>query len=105
MDWLELLLVCDEETTYRQGTDTRSESCRVYERSLRREDDFEVTGAVPFERECDVQVPAGAMHSFKSKHNEIAWKILVRGSPVRWPDFERSFPVLVYPGRNGQGEG
>jgi hypothetical protein len=103
IDWLELLLVCDEETTYRQGTDTRTESCRVYERSLHRADDFEVTGAAPFETECDVQLPGGAMHSFKSKHNEVAWKILVRGSPVRWPDFERSFPVIVYPNASGKG--
>jgi hypothetical protein len=43
------------------------------------------------------------MHSFKSAHNEIAWKLLVKGSPVRWPEFERSFPVIVYPGRNGKG--
>jgi hypothetical protein len=71
---------------------------------LCRQDDFEVTGGAPFERECDVLVPAGAMHSFKSEHNEIAWKILVHGRPVRWPEFERSFPVIVYPGRNGQGE-
>ena len=104
IDWLELLLVCDGEATYRQGTDTRTESCRVCERSLHRADDFEVTGAAPFETECDLQLPSGAMHSFKSEHNGVAWKILVRGSPVRWPDFERSFPVIVYPGSGGKGE-
>lgn len=104
MNWLELLLVCDEETTYRQGTDTRTETQRVYEEPFVRREQLEVAGGAPFETECEVTVPAGAMHSFKSGHNEVAWKILVRGSPARWPDFERSFRVIVYPGRNGKGD-
>jgi len=104
MDWLELLLVCDEETTYRQGTDTRTETERVYQEPLVRREQLEVAGGAPFETECEVTIPAGAMHSFKSGHNEVAWKILVRGSPARWPDFERSFRLIVHPGRNGKGE-
>jgi len=104
MKCLELLLVCDEETTYRHGTDTRTETQRVCGQSLFRREGFEVAGGTPFETECDLEVPAGAMHSFKSKHNEITWKIVVRGSPARWPDFERSFPVIVYPGRNGKSD-
>lgn len=104
MNWLELLLVCEEETTYRQGTDTRTETERVCQKPLFRREQLEVAGSRPFEVECQFEVPAGAMHSFKSGHNEIAWKILVKGSPVRWPDFERSFPVIVYPGRNGKSD-
>jgi len=104
MNSLEMLLVCDEETTFRQGTDTRIERERVYSGPLFRREQFEVAGAAPFEAECELEVPAGAMHSFKSGHNAIAWKILVKGSPVRWPDFERSFPVIVYPGLNGKSD-
>jgi hypothetical protein len=101
MHWLELLLVCDEETTYRQGTDTRTERHRVCQRPLLRREGLEVRGGAPFEADCEVEVPAGAMHSFKSAHNEITWKLLVKGSPATWPDYERSFPVIVHPNENG----
>jgi hypothetical protein len=103
MKSMEVLFVCDEETTYRQGTDTRTETKRVYEQPLVRRERFEVRASAPFEADCEAQVPAGAMHSFKSGHNEVAWKIVVKGSPVRWPDYERSFRVIVYPSRNGTG--
>ena len=41
------------------------------------------------------------MHSFRSEHNEISWKLLVKGAVAGWPDYERSFPVIVHPGPNG----
>ena len=54
--------------------------------------------------EGQLAVPVGAMHSFKSGHNEVTWRILVKGSPARWPDFERSFPVIIYPRVNGKND-
>lgn len=104
VSWLELLLVCEEEAAYRQGTDTRIETRRVYQRRLLRREGFEVRASAPFEAECEVEVPAGAMHSFKSGHNEVAWKLVAQGSPVRWPDYRRSFPIIVYPSRDGNGQ-
>lgn len=102
MKSLQVLLVCEEEATYRHGTDTRTETRRVYEQMLFEQARFDVQHRVPFETLCDVELPAGAMHSFKSDHNEVNWKILVKGNVSRWPDFERSFPVIVYPSRNGK---
>lgn len=100
---LQVLLVCDEEATYRHGTDARTESRRVYQQPLVEQADFQVRHGLPFEVECEMQVPAGAMHSFKSDHNEVTWKILVKGDVAGWPDYERSFPVIVYPSVNGKG--
>ena len=37
------------------------------------------------------------MHSFASPHNAVVWTLVVRGRTVRWGDFERRFPVYVYP--------
>jgi hypothetical protein len=37
------------------------------------------------------------MHSFRSAHNGVQWKLLVRGGAAGWPEFHREFPVLVYP--------
>lgn len=99
----EVALVCEEEATFRHGTDTRKESCRVSEQPVYLREDFEIVRGVPFQVDCDVRMPDNVMHSFKSPHNEINWRFVVRGNVSGWPDFERSFPVLVYPSENGNG--
>ena len=42
-------------------------------------------------------MPAGAMHSFKADHNEINWSLVVEGDVAGWPDYKRSFSVIVCP--------
>jgi hypothetical protein len=42
------------------------------------------------------------MHSFISQHNGVIWTIVVRGRMARWGDFERRFPVYMYPLRIAQ---
>jgi hypothetical protein len=37
------------------------------------------------------------MHSFASEHNAVRWLVVVRGQPIRWPAFRRTFPVVVLP--------
>lgn len=102
MNSLEILLVCDEETTFRHGTNTRTETNRVYQQIVLRQEGFEIRSGVPFEAQCEISVPAGAMHSFRSEHNELLWKIVVKGDIARWPSFERTFPVLVHPKPNSK---
>jgi hypothetical protein len=94
---LVLQLVCEEEATYRQGTNTRKETCRVFQRQVFRRDNVEVHRGMPFEIQCDLEIPARAMHSFQAGNNEVHWKLLVQGDVVGWPPYERAFPVVVYP--------
>jgi len=101
MNSLELVLACDEKATYKQGTDTRTERLRVFEQQVFKRDAFEIEQSAPFETECLVRVPVSGMHSFKTDHNEISWSLVVRGEVEGWPDFERVFPVIVYPGDSG----
>jgi hypothetical protein len=96
---LEVLLVCEEETTFRHGTDTRMESRIVAQQSLMLCRNAEVRHGVPFETDGELEVPRGAMHSFKSQHNEVNWKVQVHLGVAGWPAYERSFPVIVYPPR------
>jgi hypothetical protein len=96
---LRLSLICEEAATYRQGTDTRTESKEVHRQELCRQSDFEIRGGAPFERELDLKVPEGAMHSFVANHNEIAWKLVVEGDVAGWPAFKRAFPVIVRPAK------
>ncbi len=98
MNHFELRLVCDEEVTYAQGTDTRIERQRVYDQPVFRCERFDILRGLPFEHRCSIEVPKNAMHSFLSRHNSIQWKLVVHGAPKQWPAYERTFPVVVYPG-------
>ena len=102
---LEVWLVCREEATYRQGTNTRTETREVRRLAVFRREAFEIRPGEPFQAECSVCVPAGAMHSFQADHNEIDWKLVVRGDVVDWHAFQRAFPVIVHPRRRAAGSG
>ncbi|MCA9147761.1 MAG: hypothetical protein KDA92_00615 [Planctomycetales bacterium] len=94
---LTISLVCLEEATYRQGTDTRTERRRVFEDVVFTRENFEILPGIPCEHECDLQFPTGVMHSFQSDHNAVQWRLVVRGKVERWSKFERVFPLVVYP--------
>jgi hypothetical protein len=94
---LKLMLVCDEEATYRQGTDTRTERRRVRQQVVFSAPDFEIHPEIPYEHECDLEFPADVMHSFQSDHNAVQWRLVVHGLVDKWSDYERVFPIVVYP--------
>lgn len=90
-------LTCEEEATYQQGTDIRTESLRVFNQVLLDEHDLKIEPSQPFEREIEIRIPDSAMHSFLSPHNAVQWKLIVHGHAESWPPFDRSFPLVVYP--------
>ena len=94
-------LVCEEAATYRQGTNTRTETQAVYCQELFRREGFEIQSGLPFETEFAIDVPEGAMHSFNAEHNEINWSLVVEGNVDGWPDYKRFFSVIVRPA-NGE---
>ncbi len=96
---LELSLELEEQATFRQGTDTRSEQLVVWRVVPARFQDVRPDADSRFETRVTVDVPADAMHSFTSPHNAVRWKLVVRGVPERWPAFVRTFPVVVLPPR------
>jgi hypothetical protein len=97
IDLLEALLVCEEEAVYRQGTDTRIATQRVYQQSFYRRGSLDVRRGRSFEDVTEVHVPADAMHSFHAGNNEVKWKLTVRAEVAKRPDYERGFPIVVYP--------
>lgn len=101
---LSVSLVCEEEATYRQGTDARTASRRVHEEEIHRRETFTIRHGAPFELRATLAIPARAMHSFRAEHNAICWKLIVRGKFSRRDDFERSFPIYVYPNVAGYPE-
>jgi hypothetical protein len=95
--WLQVQLVCEEQAVYQQGTDTRRAVERVYRATLFTQRKFDISPQQPFETTLDITLPPAAMHSFISPHNAVLWTVIVRGRMARWGDFERRFPVYVYP--------
>ena len=95
--WFQVQLVCDEQAIHQQGTDTRRAICRVHRSTLFSQRKFDITPQQAFDAVFDIVVPDSAMHSFVSSHNAVMWALLVRGRMARWGDFERRFPIYVYP--------
>ena len=95
--WFQVHLVCEEQAIYQQGTDTRRATSLVYRDTVFNQRKFDITPRQSFEAEFDVSVPDAAMHSFVSPHNAVVWTLVVRGRMARWGEFERRFPVYVYP--------
>jgi hypothetical protein len=94
---LRILLVCEEKATYREGTNTRTAVERVFEREVFRREKFAIDPEAPFETQLPLEMPAGAMHSFRSEHNQIDWKLVVVAAAARRKEFERSFALVVQP--------
>lgn len=95
-----VLFVCEETATFREGTNPRIEKRRVYSVELVSREKIQVQPGAPLEVTCELELPEGAMHSFKSPNNSIDWQIVVEGRPRRLNRFERTFPIVVYPSRN-----
>jgi hypothetical protein len=94
---LAVSLELEEQATFRQGTDTRTENAVVWKQPVAV---FHDVNAVPhsrFEARAVVEIPQDGMHSFTSAHNAVRWRLVVRGTPERWPAFSRIFPVVVFP--------
>jgi hypothetical protein len=94
---LEVVLLCQEEATFSQGTSIQTERKTVFEQRLLRQRGVEVGANRPFECELELHLPDNAMHSFSSANNRVLWKIIVQGSARGWPDFQQTFPIVVHP--------
>ena len=94
---LEVVLLCQEEVTFSQGTSIQTERKTVFEQRLLRQRGVEVGADRPFECELELQLPENAMHSFSSANNRVLWKIIVQGSARGWPDLQQTFPIVVHP--------
>jgi hypothetical protein len=97
--WFQVRLVCEEQAIYQQGTDTRRATSRVYHATAFSQRKFDIAPQQGFGAVFDLTIPESAMHSFLSGHNAVTWTIVVRGRMARWGDFERRFPIYVYPVR------
>ncbi len=94
---LTVTLELEEQATFRQGTDTRTERHVVWRSTIASWKDVQLAPGTRFEAKARLTLPASAMHSFVSEHNVVAWRVVVHGRAARWPAFSRGFPVVVHP--------
>lgn len=94
---LRLTLTLEEQATFTQGTDTRTDRTTVWARDIRTWGDLQLAPGARFEARESFTIPADAMHSFASEHNAVRWSIAVHGQPAGWPAFVRTFPLVVFP--------
>jgi len=97
LESFKVTLICAEEATYRQGTNTRSELVCVHEAEILTREQVDVIRDQPFEARCTISIPFSAMHSFQSPHNKISWQIVVEGVSPGWPRFQRGYLIHVHP--------
>jgi hypothetical protein len=95
--WLQIKLLCEEQATYHQGTDTRTATALVHQEVVFSQRNFDIAPEAAFESSFSFRLPAAAMHSFTAPHSAVSWALVVRGRMARWPEFERRFPLYVYP--------
>ncbi len=94
---LTIAVVCEEIARFHQGTDTITSRKEVFRQTLFSRTDFETTADAPLEQEFFLQLPLGAMHSFRQENNEILWKIDVFAKLVGWNEIRRECPIVVDP--------
>ena len=91
-------LVCEEIARFHQGTDTVTNRQDVFRQTLFSRDDFNTTSESPLHAEFFLHLPEGAMHSFRQKNNEVAWKLEFTATLVGWSELRRDCPIVIRPG-------
>jgi hypothetical protein len=94
---VEIWLICEEEAVFRQGTNARTETREVVRQALYAAADAVIRPSEALEAECELPVPAAAMHSFRASHNQVQWKLVVHGEVGGSQPFQRTFPVVIRP--------
>jgi Protein of unknown function (DUF3592) len=88
-----IALESEESVTYRQGTSTRTETNRLFEKVIV-ESSEQTTISQGFTL---VELPIDAMHTFRANRNKIKWIIRVKGTIAFWPDIDDTYEITVYP--------
>ncbi|MFI4875665.1 MAG: hypothetical protein ACIALR_10020, partial [Blastopirellula sp. JB062] len=94
---IRVTLICEEEATFLHGTDVRTEVAKVYDAEVASFRGLVIRPGAPFEELLHFQIPPTAMHSFKSNHNAVHWKLIVDLEVKGAGSQRRSFPIVVYP--------
>ncbi|MDR3181429.1 MAG: hypothetical protein LBT89_00675 [Planctomycetaceae bacterium] len=94
---LQVDLVCEEIARFHQGTDTATSRKEVYRQMLFSQSDFSTSPEMPLDKEFSLQLPHGAMHSFRQENNEIIWQLTLRIQLADRQEIHRGCTIVVRP--------
>ena len=94
---LDVFLKCEEVARFSQGTNTIVHRREVYSKSVFTKYDVDAPAKSSETERFVAILPVGAMHSFRSEHNEIVWKFVARLEFADGGAFARDFEVTVMP--------
>ena len=94
---LRLFLVCEEVTSYHQGTDVRTETLEILREQVFVQRRFEITSKSPLAETFTITIPQDAMHSFQSNFNCLQWRIVSVGRYRDYSEIRRGFSLVVHP--------
>jgi hypothetical protein len=90
-------LVCEEIARFHQGTDTATSRKEVFRQTLFAQPNFSTSPEMPLDKEFSLQLPHGAMHSFRQENNEITWKLELIVQLTNRKELRRDCPLVVRP--------
>jgi hypothetical protein len=94
---LQVRLICEEVVQYTRGTDTFTDRAIARELLLLEEKDPTAATHHEISKTLEAAIPQDAMHSFKSKSNELLWKLRFSMAIPGRPDVEHDFAFRVLP--------
>jgi hypothetical protein len=89
--------VCQERVTYTVGTDFRTETRVLHEKSLLTDSYVQVTAQEPWCPTFEIAVPEDLPGSFEAPHNFIEHQLRIRASIQKSPDLDETYTLLVLP--------
>ena len=90
-------MVCEEVTSYHQGTDVRTETLEILREQVFVQRRFEITSKSPLAETFTVTIPQDAMHSFHSNFNCLQWRFVSVGRYRDYAEIRRGFLLVVHP--------
>lgn len=88
-----VILIGQEEATYRRGTSSYTDREPFFEKCL-----IENKGGVRASRgSFRVQIPQDSMYTWKASNNKIIWLLKVKGVIEKWPDIKEEYEIQVLP--------
>ncbi len=86
----------EESARYRSGKNSRTDRHVFHSAQVLSEDSLSRFGAQN-RGETSLRIPKPTMPSFDAGHNQIEWRLKVRGDVPVWPDVSQDFPLTVFP--------
>ncbi len=93
----EISITCEEVARYTQGTDTITNRREVFRQLLFLRKNMELKTDQTLNEDFFLRLPCGAMHSLRTEHNEICWKLVIEIVVDDYSILRRECPVIILP--------